>query len=170
MSSFMLFSWQRRALKIISRRSISIWFQRVQGPPLFGPNLRNRIFKKSVKLDQVNSENLLFEFWSLFFLLSSVKEIKDCNNCGKYSIVHSKDRPLCKWPFVKERRNKFCEEQLSRGTIVTWNNCPECVARDIEGHWYMMVLGQYRVVLAGIWWYWVSMGQYWLLLGDIGSV
>ena len=90
---------------------------------------------------QVNSANLLFEFWSLFFLLSSVKEIKDCNNCGKYSIVHSKDRPLCKWPFVKERRNKFCEEQLSRGTIVTWNNCPECVARDIEGHWYMMVLG-----------------------------
>ena len=122
------------------------------------------------KLDKVNSANLLFEFWSLFFLLSSVKEIKDCNNCGKYSIVHSKDRPLCKWPFVKERRNKFCEEQLSRGTIVTWNNCPECVARDIEGHWYMMVLGQYRVVLAGIWWYWVSMGQYWLLLGDIGSV
>ena len=121
-------------------------------------------------LDKVNSANLLFEFWSLFFLLSSVKEIKDCNNCGKYSIVHSKDRPLCKWPFVKERRNKFCEEQLSRGTIVTWNNCPECVARDIEGHWYMMVLGQYRVVLAGIWWYWVSMGQYWLLLGDIGSV
>ena len=22
---------------------------------------------------------------------------------------------------------------------------------------YMMVLGQYRAVLAGIWWYWVSM-------------
>ena len=34
----------------------------------------------------------------------------------------------------------------------------------------MMVLGQYRAVLAGIWWYWVSMGQYWLVLGDTGSV
>ena len=34
----------------------------------------------------------------------------------------------------------------------------------------MMVLGQYRAVLAGIWWYWVSVGQYWLVLGDTGSV
>ena len=34
----------------------------------------------------------------------------------------------------------------------------------------MMVLGQYRAVLAGIWWYWVSMGQYWLVLGGTGSV
>ena len=34
----------------------------------------------------------------------------------------------------------------------------------------MMVLGQYRAVLAGIWWYWVSMGQYWLVLGGIGSI
>ena len=32
----------------------------------------------------------------------------------------------------------------------------------------MMVLGQYRAVLAGIWWYWVSMGQHWLVLGDTG--
>ena len=34
----------------------------------------------------------------------------------------------------------------------------------------MMVLGQYRAVLAGIWWYWVSMGQYRLVLGVTGSV
>ena len=47
--------------------------------------------------------------------------------------------------------------------FVAQNNCR-------EGHWYMMVLGQYRAVLAGIWWYWVSMGQYWLVLGDTGSV
>ena len=37
-------------------------------------------------------------------------------------------------------------------------------------HWYMMVLSQYRPVLAAIWWYWVSMGLYWLVLGDTGSV
>ena len=42
----------------------------------------------------------------------------------------------------------------------------DLVARDID----MMVLGQYRAVLAGIWWCWVSMGQYWLVLGDTGSV
>ena len=31
-------------------------------------------------------------------------------------------------------------------------------------------MGQYRAVLAGTWWYWVSMGQYWLVLGVTGSV
>ena len=39
------------------------------------------------KLDQVNSANLLFEFWSLFFLFWSVIESEDCDNCGKYSIT-----------------------------------------------------------------------------------
>ena len=34
----------------------------------------------------------------------------------------------------------------------------------------MMVLGQYRAVLAGIWWYWVSRGQYLLILGGTWSV
>ena len=42
----------------------------------------------------------------------------------------------------------------------------DIVARDLIA----VVLGQYRAVLAGIWWYWVSMGQYWLVLGDTGSV
>ena len=44
----------------------------------------------------------------------------------------------------------------------------DIVATDIDI--CMMVLGQYRAVLAGIRWYWVSMGQYWLVLGDTGSV
>ena len=58
-------------------------------------------------------------------------------------------------------------EEQGGGQIIRWIIC--------KGHWYlrhwcMMVLGQCRPVLAGIWWYWVSMGQYWLVLGDTGSV
>ena len=38
----------------------------------------------------------------------------------------------------------------------------------------MMVLGQYRAVMADIWWYWVSMGRYWywyqLILGQYNLV
>ena len=33
-----------------------------------------------------------------------------------------------------------------------------------------MVLGQYRVVLIDIRWYWVSTGQCWSVLGGTGSV
>ena len=33
-----------------------------------------------------------------------------------------------------------------------------------------MVLGQYRAVLVGTWWYWVSIGHCWLVLGGTGSV
>ena len=83
-------------------------------------------------------------------------------------------------------RNNCREEQLSRGTIVAMNNCRE--GHCCEGHFSeeqssrgtllqgilrnidMMALGQYRAVLASIWWYWVSIGQYWLVLGDTGSV
>ena len=32
------------------------------------------------------------------------------------------------------------------------------------------ILGQYGVVLAGTWWYLVSMGRYWLVIGGTGSV
>ena len=32
-----------------------------------------------------------------------------------------------------------------------------------------MVLGQYRAVLAGTWWFWVSMGRYWLI-GQYGLI
>ena len=37
----------------------------------------------------------------------------------------------------------------------------------------MMVLGQYRMVLVGIWWYWVSMGStgwYLVILGQYNLV
>ena len=34
----------------------------------------------------------------------------------------------------------------------------------------MMALGEYKAVLVGTWWYWVSMGWYWLALGGTGSV
>ena len=30
-----------------------------------------------------------------------------------------------------------------------------------------MVLGQYRAVIVGTWWYWVIKGQYWTVLGFI---
>ena len=33
-----------------------------------------------------------------------------------------------------------------------------------------MVLGQYKEVLVGTWWYWVSKGQYLLVLDGAGSV
>ena len=36
--------------------------------------------------------------------------------------------------------------------------------------WYLVVLGQYRVVLIDIRWYWVSTGQCWSVLGGTGSV
>ena len=36
--------------------------------------------------------------------------------------------------------------------------------------WYLVVLGQYRAVLVGTWWYWVSMERYWLIHDGTGSV
>ena len=36
--------------------------------------------------------------------------------------------------------------------------------------WYLMVLGQWKAVLVGTWWYWVSMERYWLVLDGTGSV
>ena len=35
---------------------------------------------------------------------------------------------------------------------------------------YLVVLGQYRAVLVGLWWYWVSVGRCWLVRGGTGSV
>ena len=35
---------------------------------------------------------------------------------------------------------------------------------------YLVVLGQYRAVLVGLWWYWVSVGLCWLVRGGPGSV
>ena len=35
--------------------------------------------------------------------------------------------------------------------------------------WYLMVLDQYTVLLAGTWWYWVSISWYCLVLGSTGS-
>ena len=34
----------------------------------------------------------------------------------------------------------------------------------------MMALGQYRTVLDGTWWYWVSRRRYWLVFGGTVSV
>ena len=36
--------------------------------------------------------------------------------------------------------------------------------------WYSMVLGQWKVVLDGTWWNWVSMERYWLIHDGTGSV
>ena len=36
--------------------------------------------------------------------------------------------------------------------------------------WYSMVLGKWKVVLVGTWWYWVSMERYWLIHDGTGSV
>ena len=33
----------------------------------------------------------------------------------------------------------------------------------------MQVLGHYKVVLDGTWWYWLSRGRYWLIFGGIVS-
>ena len=30
-----------------------------------------------------------------------------------------------------------------------------------QGGWYMVILGQYRAVLLGTWWYWVSIWRFW---------
>ena len=34
----------------------------------------------------------------------------------------------------------------------------------------MVVLGQYRAVLVGTWWYWVSIVWYWLIYDGTGLV
>ena len=34
----------------------------------------------------------------------------------------------------------------------------------------MMVLGQWKAVLVGTWWYWVSMGRFLFVLGGTGPV
>ena len=36
--------------------------------------------------------------------------------------------------------------------------------------WYLVVLGQYRLVLIDTWWYWVNMERYWLIYDGTGSV
>ena len=36
--------------------------------------------------------------------------------------------------------------------------------------WYLVVLGQYKAVMVGIWLYLVSRGRRWLFLGITGSV
>ena len=36
--------------------------------------------------------------------------------------------------------------------------------------WYLVVLGQYRVVMFVTWWYWVSIGQNWMVLGQFRAV
>ena len=43
---------------------------------------------------------------------------------------------------------------------------------SVEGSsgWYLVVLGQYRAVLVGSWWFWVSIGWYWLIYDGTGSV
>ena len=35
--------------------------------------------------------------------------------------------------------------------------------------WYLVVLGQYRLVLIDTWWYWVNMERYWLIYNGTGS-
>ena len=35
---------------------------------------------------------------------------------------------------------------------------------------YLVVLDQYRAVLVGTWWYWVSRRRCWLIFGGAGSV
>ena len=43
---------------------------------------------------------------------------------------------------------------------------------SVEGGtgWYLMVLGQWKAVMVGTWWYWVSRRWYWLVLGGTRSV
>ena len=36
--------------------------------------------------------------------------------------------------------------------------------------WYLVVLGQYRVVMFVTWWYWVSIGRNWMVLGQFRTV
>ena len=35
--------------------------------------------------------------------------------------------------------------------------------------WYLVVQGQYRLVLIDTWWYWVNMERYWLIYDGTGS-
>ena len=43
---------------------------------------------------------------------------------------------------------------------------------SVEGFtgWYLMVLGQWKAVLVGTWWYWVSVEWYWLIYDGAVSV
>ena len=36
--------------------------------------------------------------------------------------------------------------------------------------WFLVILGQYRALLVGTWWYWVSRRRCWLIFGGAGSV
>ena len=40
----------------------------------------------------------------------------------------------------------------------------------INYKWYQQVLGQYKVILSGTWWYWVSIGCHYLPYDGTGSV
>ena len=50
---------------------------------------------------------------------------------------------------------------------------PQPTARMSHSHAIvdtLVILGRYRALLVGTWWYWVSIGRYWLILGGTGSV
>ena len=53
--------------------------------------------------------------------------------------------------------------------LFSWLNC---ALRDANSDtiWYLMVLGQCKVIWVDTWWYLVSMRRYWLILGGTGSV
>ena len=72
--------------------------------------------QSEIKLDQVNSANLLFELWSMDTVAMDI-------------MIYDSTGPL----------------QGSTG-------------------WYLMVLGQYGVILVVTRWYWVSITWYWLVL------
>ena len=46
-----------------------------------------------------------------------------------------------------------------------WYLMVQCLCRT---GWYLVVLGQFRMVLVmfGAWWWWVRRGQYWVVLGQ----
>ena len=100
-----------------------------------------------------------------------------------FDFGHPENRPRCKVPFAKERRSTE-EAESSRWLFATihaphspwfWSSGgPSCLQMTIWKRKWGTIATMNNFcdgpVLAGIWWYWVSMGQCWLVIGDIGSV
>ena len=59
---------------------------------------------------------------------------------------------------------------LFRGQTRPSKQCKSLIDVLILTGWFLVVLGQYRVVLVDTFCYWVITGWYWMVLGATGSV
>ena len=106
-------------------------------------------FQNCVKLDQVNSANLLFELWSFFSVLVCYRKCRE-EKLSRGTIV--------------------ARDNVARDNVVRDIVAKDIVARDIDIWWYWIKKGRYWVVFGGTGSVWGSTGWYLVILGHYNMV